>query len=528
MFIAGQSFWSLAVDDNGFNKSRTTDNVLFQDTIILAGGFVNDAACRYHQLFAYNLSGDRLWNIGGFHDRIYCDSDYIYTTGYTGHGEIIEGYQQIVIAKYDKFGNEIFSIAYPETPHNADVFKPNSIDIATDGTILVSSVNSILKSNIDGLEIQEYEIELDADINEIQSLDALTYFIRTDNKIFKTDDSFLILESLEFSNTIKALRINDEYIYTLLDACMIELDSDLNIVDTIVSGAQHYNNMYIYASSFWLQANVEDSIVLYRFTDLNLDEIKIFPTFVNNADFILAQNNYVFVGNSLTDQIGIYNFDLEIDENINVSLPDCELLDFNIDNINIEYVQLNETDSLAIGFRFDAELIIRNNGNENINSIAIFADLEGGYSCEQNYYYQKFTEISILPSEELILNLEQVYQDGINNNQICFQCLAAKSELEIQIKNNTLCKDFVISELINIIRADMQVYPNPFADYLNIENPNTDIEFIDIIDISGKAIIRNKVSGNSIKIKTTSLKSGVYILKTHSKTNIETRLIIKN
>ena len=526
LFIVAQSFWSLAIDDNSYNKSRTTDNALFQDSIILVSGFVIDAPCHYHQLFAYNLSGERLWNIAGHYDLIYCDSDYIYTTGYNLIGDII-GNEQIVISKYDKYGNEIFSIAYPDIPHYGYIFKPKSIDIATDGTILISSTNSILKSNINGSEIQEYEIDLESEIISIHSLNALTYIIRTDNKIYKTDDSFSITESVEFSNTINAMIIINENIYTLHDFCLLQIDSDLNISDTIVSGAQCYNNMYLYDNSFWLQANVEDSIKLYNLINLNLDKTLTFPAFVNNAEFILAQNKYTFVGNSFTDQIGIYNFEVVGDEVISVSLPDCELLDFNIDSITIEYVQLNDNDSLAIGYRFITELTIRNNGNEIINSIAIFTDLVGGSECQKNQFYHKFTALNISPGEDKTLNLEQIYQDGITNNQLCFQVLAPNSELEVLTENNSLCKTFVINKVINESSQKIQIYPNPFTDYFIIENPNLNIDYIDIIDLNGKLISRDIVTDNTAKIKTHALKSGVYILKIHAENKIRSNLIIK-
>src|SRR5690554_3552411 len=112
ILINAQAFWSVVVDDSYHNISHVTDKGLFQDSIILVSGFVSDASCPYHNLFAFDRNGKRLWNTGGYYDLITTDSDYIYTAGYTPIDDVM-GYEQIVLSKYDKNGNEIFSIGYP-------------------------------------------------------------------------------------------------------------------------------------------------------------------------------------------------------------------------------------------------------------------------------------------------------------------------------------------------------------------------------------------------------------------------------
>ena len=63
----------------------------------------------------------------------------------------------LVISKYDKNGNEIFKISYPEMPYN-DYFEevPNSIDVSSNGSILISSSNAIFTVDANGTNIQKF------------------------------------------------------------------------------------------------------------------------------------------------------------------------------------------------------------------------------------------------------------------------------------------------------------------------------------------------------------------------------------
>jgi hypothetical protein len=84
-------------------------------SIILVSGFVSDASCPFHQLFAFVLSGKKLWDADGYHDRIFTASDFTFTTGYTLIDDVI-GYEQIVFSMFDKKKGNIFRTGYPGIP----------------------------------------------------------------------------------------------------------------------------------------------------------------------------------------------------------------------------------------------------------------------------------------------------------------------------------------------------------------------------------------------------------------------------
>lgn len=526
ILINAQTFWSVVDDDSYHNISHVTDKGIYQDSIIIVSGFVSNASCHYHNLFAYDQYGNRKWNIGGYFDLVHTDSNFIYTAGYTPIDDVM-GFEQIVVSKYDKDGTEIFSIGYPDAPHASYFeFEPKNIDLISDGTILVSSKNSIVKSNIRGTEIKEYNIALESPINAIQSINPVSYLINTQYKIYKTDSSLILLDSIEFSNSINKLLVINDTVFALFESYLARLDSSLNIIDTFITSSVDLSNMEYYENEFWVQISSSDSLRLIKLQKFETSDTLTFPTLMNNTEFIVSKNNFTFVGNSFTNQIGICNFQIESSEIETIFLPDIELIDFDIDSIVFDYVQIKE-DSFARGYSFNTELTIKNNGNDTITTFAVYSDLHGGMNCAQNYFYQKFIDLEILPGQTQTLNLRRVYEDGVNNNQLCLLCMAPNSELEIETNNNSLCKTFTIAGIKNKIQTNLKVYPNPISDYLILEQPDLGEKNIEIIDINGNVLIKRVSTEQRIRIETSNLVTGLYIVKLKMGDKINTQLIMK-
>jgi hypothetical protein len=75
------------------------------------------------------------------------------------------------------------------------------------------------------------------------------------------------------------------------------------------------------------------------------------------------------------------------------------------------------------------------------------------------------------------------------------------------------------------------LYPNPVGDILNIESPNANtIDYIEILDISGKIILRKDISAKNstpIQINISSLTKGLYIIKLIGLRNSESLIFQK-
>lgn len=93
---------------------------------------------------------------------------------------------------------------------------------------------------------------------------------------------------------------------------------------------------------------------------------------------------------------------------------------------------------------------------------------------------------------------------------------------------NTDCEDYnIFTAVSSIILNEFDVYPNPFNDFLVIENPGSEPLTAEIIDLNGKVIIKEHAGPQSKKIDTKHIKTGFYILKITSDSAISTQTIIK-
>lgn len=74
----------------------------------------------------------------------------------------------------------------------------------------------------------------------------------------------------------------------------------------------------------------------------------------------------------------------------------------------------------------------------------------------------------------------------------------------------------------------IEIYPNPVKDFLSIENPNLNIDKIQLLDLQGKIVLEQRISSASIKLDLKNLPKGIYILQLKSNHQIlQSEKIIK-
>ncbi|MCX7986343.1 MAG: T9SS type A sorting domain-containing protein [Bacteroidales bacterium] len=520
-FLAiGQTFWTKVEDKQAFSLSHVTDKALFQDSIIVVSGVLNDIACYNYGLFAYGLSGENLWTIKGYYDRIKVDSNYIYTAGQNINDDDVLGDDELVLTKINKQGNKIFELSVKyNSLINHDV---KDIQIAPDGTILVSTPEMMAKSNINGDFLRLYEVKLAQHIKGAIAPTSQTYLLYTQNRIYIADSSFHVSDSITSTSTIEKLLLFKDTIYYISNSNLIRIDTDLNIIDTLYTSSVKIENVEIYDNSIWLQFDKGDSI---KIVSLNNSQYTM-PNLLSNSRLIVAGNKYFFVGNSLTNQIGLFQIDMQSSTIQSITLPDLEMVDVDMDSIILDYQTIGN-DTFIKGFYFTPIVTIKNSGSNTIKSFAIYADLHGGMNCANLYFYQKITSSSLSPGETITIRLKRSYDDFSSNKEYCFQCLAPNSELEIAISNNQVCKTFNQIQVKNQSISGFKVYPNPVSHHLSIEAPQNKHFSIEVIDANGKVLLKKEYNEQSVKINTNILKQGVYLLKIKCENKIYRQTFIK-
>lgn len=508
-----QSFWSKVIDDPIHNKSTITDNSLFQDSLILVSGYTHLASCPGSKFFAFDLNGNRIWENDGYFDLINTDNKVIYTAGYTGVDDVI-GFDQLVISKYNETGELVFQNGYPEIPHDGSFeFKPTSMDVSEHGSILVSSKKSIIRADSLGKVISETQMRFQSDIAGIQFLSDDSILINTSFNLYKSDSFLNHLDSISFDKNLISALVKRDTIYCLFQHELIVLNTNLDILDTVLTETNiELKAIKSFGLDIWIQGETGNESRILQMRNCTVVKTLIFNLLIQSPDFIVTENEVVFTGVSNSGQIALYSYN-KVAEPDQLSLPDIELVDFEISHIGIDYVPIPGQEDYPRGYNFVTEMVIRNNGTDTIKSFAIYSYLHGGMNCAHNYFYQKFSEVLLLPNSEISIQLKRIYEDDLRNNKICFECLAPNSLIEINLDKNYLCKTFEITGLVDLANSKQyRIYPNPTHKFLKLELEEEGVKLIRLTNLKGRVLFEAKISDFETIIDLNNYNQGIYLL----------------
>lgn len=251
---------------------------------------------------------------------------------------------------------------------------------------------------------------------------------------------------------------------------------NLNNVDTLDNGNNHFiNNTNTSTPGIDLYNNTVDSIDAqnnYWNTDeANIIESKVFH-YVDNAS--LGFVNFVPFLTSANLPVILKNFDAVLKRN-DVLLTWQTSSEINTSHFNIQK-SYNGTEFTTIG-----TLLAKGNSNQLVN-----------------YYY---TDKINTANNKHFYRLEMVDKDG------------TKTYSKTRLINNSL-------------KASIQLYPNPATDYVIVVSTNA--KKIQVLDISGKAVINIDVTNNHNIVNLKSLTAGNYILAvTNNDGEVVTEKLIK-
>ena len=86
----------------------------------------------------------------------------------------------------------------------------------------------------------------------------------------------------------------------------------------------------------------------------------------------------------------------------------------------------------------------------------------------------------------------------------------------------------VLSVNENATQSSFKVSPNPATNYINIQNSKQEIVSINVYNVLGKEVLKiNESKLSNIKLNLSSLKSGIYLLKTTSNSSTHITRFIK-
>lgn len=522
--------WNLVIDYTQTNKSSYASTALFQDSILLVNGCVNQIQCGFLAQTAYNLQGERLWwSTGG--NFVKTDSNYIYVAGLHKNDDTEDA--PLFIKKFDANGDTVFTRYFWEFGIERELrwqyrYKLVDMELTENGKILIASNYSVVKSNIEGTEFKEELIRLDTDIVGIEILNDDTYLIQTEEKLYKADSSLSLVDSIEFGGNFIECKVFQDTLYSLFSTQLIRLSQELNIIDTLfATNTSLYEGMELYEGSLWLHAQENFSSVLIETQGDRILGSKSFELELENVDFTITKDNFLFTGNSKSQQIGIYNFNEPADSTVYENVPDIAIVGLEAEFLEAYYPPWFP-DSIADGSYFSVSVTVENRGTQAIDSYRLYAALGNYINCSTNYLYAG-EQASMLPGEIATVNYSRVLGIGIDvGRNVCIEVLAPNAEIEANISNNKMCTQLVTSiPDSKKLEANIKVFPNPASDQLRIEHPKTKLDEIQLLDMAGKLIGTFEPKPNRSSISLADLPKGLYFLKLISKDRYMTRKVMK-
>lgn len=171
----------------------------------------------------------------------------------------------------------------------------------------------------------------------------------------------------------------------------------------------------------------------------------------------------------------------------------------------------------------DVYVTIQNQGDNLLNSLNINLAMNIGegycpYVWNRNW---ELYNLNLEPNESLDVSLGgfEIYegQNPIMNKELCFYITIPNHELDIDLSNNVLCNDFVISDIEEVPEeATFHISPNPVSDQLQIFNElgTKGSSDITIFNAQGQKVFEEKNwAGIDYQLNVSQYPTGTYFLK---------------
>lgn len=177
---------------------------------------------------------------------------------------------------------------------------------------------------------------------------------------------------------------------------------------------------------------------------------------------------------------------------------------------------------------------VKNTGPETLDSLKLVMD-NFGYSCHALDYLIDLDSLDLKPGDSLAVDLPVDHYYGTINSssyEVAVSVQPAVANGNIIVKGEKLVGKHLVQNisLPEIGLSQVQVFPNPTTDHLNLElNTDEDVSFR-ITDLSGKNFGNYRFSApheGEFSLDLSDLPSGVYFLHMQTNTGSETHRFVK-
>jgi hypothetical protein len=538
--LFAQKLWEKVFSEETYNYSSYHDAAIFADSIILVSGMTNLLDCYTGLFSALSLSGEELWhhrtvdagpecgqsNCYGMITMIAATENFIYARGLPLYGDVILGDEADMLYKFNPSGNLVFSAVLPG---DAFHFEKTSLMIAHDEWGVIVSERQeprLIKFDTDGNLL--WEKEYDFQIDQIVFTENENFVIRTKDTLFVAAPSGALQDTFLLNEEVTSMVYLDQKIWLSSPGEVFSIDINTGERESIlfIIPEQSFGPIKVFGNSLWLLSEDNHRAFVSRVGSEEPEHYTLpLPAF-SIHDFFISNDTIILTGTYSGKQIAMIAWGMG-EESPEVTWPDIEVADFEISNVEIIYVPGHD---IVTGFRFDANITIRNNGNEPVEWFWLQSDVSGGFNCGMHYYYESFEKIVIQPGGEFSTGVIKMsdYSDPGVNTRLCFTAYAPNSLMEFNVSNNTLCKTFDLSDVsVTSVSSAFKVYPNPADQLLTIEPVTQGIYRVEIYSACGRLMISQTGVDELLTFDVSGFSAGMYFYRLYQGEKVETGKFVK-
>lgn len=521
-YYSGRTQTSWTVVEDGSDVTYASEiGFLSNNLVILGTDFIYTCGCG-GKMHAYLPNGDTAWtnNLDGYFLEMKILNDSIFISYNDNCGDVLM--PSIKLKIINSSGETLVDSTYFDPSH---YFSPMDFILPTNGTsIFFLSKKKDYSSNLyQSALIQKSgglgkvsSINFNAPPTATELISDRSFAVFTDSLVYIVNDSLELIDSVSLGAKILSEAKKDNLFYCLVNNNIVVLDSALSPIKNI-SLSQNYPFQQIRNSSgeLILSALVDSSLQFSFLKSDTLNKVFKIDSSYQAKDFLWSSGKLFTTGNTVFGHGFFACHDTLLKES--KTLSDIELLEIQVKNIKGSYMGPTGTEYFS-HYCADYDVLVKNRGSDTIHNFNVFADLESFGICGSDDYDR--IQVELLPGEQKWVTGNRLCE-GSKKVEFCMEVVAPNSSYEKNTSNNKICGYYGDVGIEKIRANNIQIYPNPFRETLNVSQEQLDFTYYQILDSRGKLIKMGNLFDLVHVIELADLTNGFYYLNLQSHNKME-------